>query len=253
MPSSLSVNLYTSWPTGIAWYEEDHFIAGLGAITGRGTASGTAESSAESAVNFAGHPGCWALSCGTASASIASLGFPGLLDFSATGGKYAFRLVFRPTTLFTAGNTGQTFWGFFPSVIAGTAPASGAYFQYDTAISATIPNAVVAGAGSSTVPTGMTLVAGSWYDSLIVVDNVAATAEFYLANFQTGNGVFPYYGSPVSTFALTSAFANPMQTGITTIKGASGTTAVITYVDFWGLAMGGGTLSLTGASLLSMN
>src|ERR1700730_8569769 len=105
MPSSLSVNLLTSWPTGIGWFEEDHFITGLGAIAGRGTASGTAESSALSAVNFAGHPGCWALACGTASGSIASLGFPGLLPFDAASGKYAFRVIFRPTTLFTAGNT----------------------------------------------------------------------------------------------------------------------------------------------------
>lgn len=253
MPSSLSVNLYTSWPTGSAWFEEDHFVTGLGAITGRGTASGTGAASALSAVNFAGHPGCWSLTSGTASGALASLGFPGLLDFSATSGKYAFRTVFRPTTLFTAGNTGQIFWGFFPSAIAGTAPASGAYFQYDTAISATIPNAVVAGAGSSSVPSGVTLVAGSWYDSLIVVDNIAATAEFYLAAFQTGPGVFPYYGTPVSVVNLTSAFANPMQTGVTIIKGAVGAASVITYLDFWALAFGAGTLSLTGASLLSMN
>lgn len=253
MPSSLSVNLYTSWPTGLSWYEEDHFIAGLGAITGRGTVSGTAESSAESAVNIAGHPGLWALASGTASASLASLGFPGLLDFSATGGKYAFRLVFSPHTLFTGGNTGQIFWGFAPTIIAGTAPASGAYFQYDTALNASIPYAVVAGAGSLSVASGVTLVAAAWYDSLIVVDNVAATVEFYLAPFQTVNGSFPSYGAPVATFALTSAFANPMQCGIMTIKGAVGATSVITYIDLWALCLGGGTLSLTGASMLSMN
>ena len=253
MPSSLSTNLYTSWPTGLNWFEEDHFMNGTGAATGRGTVSGTAETSSQSATTIAGHPGIWSLVSGTASASLASLGFPGLQSFSNSSGKYAFRMVFQPLTLFNAGNTGQIFWGFAPSIIAGTAPASGAYFQYDTALSATVPFAVVAGAGSSSVSSGVTLVAASWYDSLIVVDNIAATAEFYLAGFQTVPGAFPYYGTPVSSVNLTSAFASGMQTGAMIIKGVTGVTSVTLNIDFWALAFGAGTLSLTGASIASMN
>jgi hypothetical protein len=44
-----------------------------------------------------------------------------------------------------------------------------------------------------------------------------------------------------------------MNAGITVIKGAVGTTNVLVNLDLMGLALGGGTLSLTGASLMSMN
>jgi hypothetical protein len=254
---SLSSPLLTYWPSPITWAEEDHFISGLGAITGRGTASGTGESSAELASTVAGHPGIWKLACGTASASIASLGFPGLLSFANTDGKYAFRSIISPQSLFSAGNTGQLFWGFGNTMVAGTAPTSGFYFQYDTALSASIPYAVVAGAGTLSQASGVTLVGTSWYDSMIVVDNAALTVEFYLTLALTAaasaNGQYPSYGTPVATFSMPSNQSGGLQAGITTIKGASGSTSVSTYIDYWGLFFSGGPATMEGMSLQSVN
>lgn len=269
MASALSTPLYAYWPNGISWFEEDHFIAGLGAITGRGTTSGAGAASALSTTQVAQHPGIWTLTGGTA-AGVASIAFPGAYSFASGTGKIGFRVLFlTPATLYTsAANSGQVFWGFWNSPIAGTAPTSGAYFQLDTALSATgnVPYCVCS-SGSLSVSSGVTLLPSTWYESLILVDNNANTVEYYLSAANTSfpttgstNLLAPNFGNPclaitsVNPYSFTTNIATAQYAGFTVNKTATtGAASVAFNLDIWAVIMGQGTASLTGSSLASMN
>lgn len=189
--------------------------AGAGAAASNTTVTGTAD-----------HPGICELTTGTTNTGNAFIASKHTASVLFGGGIWIAEVVMNIPTLSDGTETFTTYDGFLDSQVF--TPVDGAYFRYTHSVnSGKFQRVTVANSVETASDCNVTVVAGTWYRLVVVVNAAASSVEFFI---KSGSGALTSVGSNTTNIPSGAGRETGFLWGILKSAGTTARTKQMDYV-----------------------